>query len=168
MTALTALEGGFPEQDRFSRRAWSRLIRGNAAILVLPVEPLPPAGPGRNGRDTNELRDDGRLEQPSRLAGAIAILYRRGARVARIYSLAVAPDMKGRGLGAALLRAGEHDASVHGCDQMRLEVRTSNATAIALYERGGYQVIDIRRNYYPDGEDAIRMEKRLPADGSIR
>ena len=34
VAALTALELAFPEEDRFSRRTWQRLLRGNSAILV--------------------------------------------------------------------------------------------------------------------------------------
>ena len=32
--ALVALEDGFPEEDRFSRRTWQRLLRGNTAIIL--------------------------------------------------------------------------------------------------------------------------------------
>ena len=48
-------------------------------------------------------------------------------------------------------RAGE-DASY------TLEVRPSNATAIALYERFGFRSAGTRRRYYHDtGEDAVIM-----------
>jgi ribosomal-protein-alanine N-acetyltransferase len=41
-----------------------------------------------------------------------------------------------------------------------LEVRVSNATAIALYERLGFQARGIRRGYYTDNrEDALIMWK---------
>jgi ribosomal protein S18 acetylase RimI-like enzyme len=44
---------------------------------------------------------------------------------------------------------------------MRLEVRASNSHAIRLYDQAGYRVLQRVENYYPDGEAAIRMEKKL-------
>jgi ribosomal protein S18 acetylase RimI-like enzyme len=41
-----------------------------------------------------------------------------------------------------------------------LEVRVSNTTAIALYERLGFQATGVRRGYYTDNrEDALVMWK---------
>jgi ribosomal protein S18 acetylase RimI-like enzyme len=37
----------------------------------------------------------------------------------------------------------------------------SNHGAIALYQREGYQTIDVWKAYYSDGEDAMVMEKVL-------
>jgi ribosomal-protein-alanine N-acetyltransferase len=43
-------------------------------------------------------------------------------------------------------------------DQVTLEVRRSNAAALALYERFGFKAAGERRRYYQDnGEDAIIM-----------
>ena len=71
-------------------------------------------------------------------------------------NIAVDPSTRRRGLGAALLqamiaRAGEDEAYT-------LEVRTSNAPAIALYERFGFRSVGTRPRYYVDtGEDAMIM-----------
>jgi ribosomal-protein-alanine N-acetyltransferase len=47
--------------------------------------------------------------------------------------------------------------------QLTLEVRRSNAGAIALYERLGFRAAGVRRRYYQDnGEDALVMW-RTPA-----
>jgi [ribosomal protein S18]-alanine N-acetyltransferase len=73
-----------------------------------------------------------------------------------LMNIAVDPDARRRGLGSALLaamieRAGESAAYT-------LEVRTSNAGAIALYERFGFRAAGTRRRYYTDtGEDAMIM-----------
>jgi ribosomal-protein-alanine N-acetyltransferase len=54
-------------------------------------------------------------------------------------------------LEAMLERAGRAEAYT-------LEVRTSNAPAIALYERFGFKSVGTRPRYYQDtGEDAIIM-----------
>ncbi|NOH04344.1 MAG: GNAT family N-acetyltransferase [Chloroflexi bacterium] len=75
-----------------------------------------------------------------------------------IATIAVDPRFQRRGVGTALLHQCE---SKLGVPRARLTVRMSNNGAISLYEREGYQVIDVWRAYYNDGEDAIVMEKTL-------
>jgi ribosomal-protein-alanine N-acetyltransferase len=77
-----------------------------------------------------------------------------------VMNVAVDPDHRGRGIATTLLdRLFELTAD----DARRgytLEVRVSNATAIALYERLGFQARGIRRGYYTDNrEDALIMWK---------
>jgi ribosomal-protein-alanine N-acetyltransferase len=73
-----------------------------------------------------------------------------------LMNVAVDPDYLRRGYATALLtemieRAG-HDSP------LTLEVRVSNAGAIALYERFGFRAAGTRRRYYQDtGEDALIM-----------
>ena len=42
-----------------------------------------------------------------------------------------------------------------------LEVRVSNAPAIAFYKKHKFSEITIKKNYYSDGEDAIYMVRSL-------
>jgi [ribosomal protein S18]-alanine N-acetyltransferase len=77
-----------------------------------------------------------------------------------VMNVAVDPAHRGRGIATMLLdRLFELTAD----DARRgytLEVRVSNATAIALYERLGFQARGIRRGYYTDNrEDALIMWK---------
>jgi ribosomal-protein-alanine N-acetyltransferase len=73
-----------------------------------------------------------------------------------VMNVAVDPARRRHGIGAGLLtvlldRVGE-DA------KLTLEVRTSNAPAIALYERFGFRSAGVRPRYYQDnGEDAVIM-----------
>ena len=76
--------------------------------------------------------------------------------------IAVLPDYRQRGIGRALLLACEARLST---PRVKLSVRASNQTAINLYEQEGYHTMDIWNAYYNDGENAIVMEKMLPADG---
>ena len=46
---------------------------------------------------------------------------------------------------------------------MMLEVGTENTSAIALYEKLGYQTIATRKNYYGQGLDAFVMRKEFGA-----
>ena len=77
-----------------------------------------------------------------------------------VMDIAVDPDHRRAGVASALLdgviaRAGE-DANY------TLEVRVSNAGAIALYERYGFHGVGTRPRYYADnGEDAIIMWRAL-------
>lgn len=75
-----------------------------------------------------------------------------------IATIAVSPRYQRRGIGTALLHACEKQL---GVPRSRLTVRLSNDGAISLYEREGYEAIDIWKAYYNDGEDAMVMEKTL-------
>ena len=100
-------------------------------------------------------------ESGSRLAGAAVVLFRKRAKVARLYSIAVAPPMCGKGVAVALLTAAERAARRRKCRCMRLEVHQSNRVAIARYRKSGYQQFGRHRAYYADGGDALRFEKPL-------
>jgi ribosomal-protein-alanine N-acetyltransferase len=82
----------------------------------------------------------------------------------QILAIATHPDFRGRGLGRRML---DHvlEAAVHaGCQLASLEVRASNAPAIALYQHAGFDVVHVRSRYYQDdGEDALVMMKGLTA-----
>ena len=77
-----------------------------------------------------------------------------------VMNVAVAPEQRGRGIATMLL---ERLFELTADDQNRgytLEVRVSNATAIGVYERLGFQARGIRRGYYTDNrEDALIMWK---------
>lgn len=72
-------------------------------------------------------------------------------------NIAVAPEYRRRGVADALLGAltgfGREHLSV-----LMLEVRASNAPAIALYEKHGFTAVGRRKNYYDaPREDAVLM-----------
>lgn len=99
------------------------------------------------------------------LLGDVVVFLRRGSRVARLYSLVIAPNGRGRGLGRALLLAAEQYALRHRRHWLRLEVQVSNSAAIALYESAGYARFAWRHAYYESGAHAWRYEKGLRAEG---
>lgn len=91
--------------------------------------------------------------EDTRLLGYV--VGRRIPPEAELYRIAVSEDMRGSGIGGALLRA-YHEAVSATCDTLFLEVRASNAPAISLYEKEGYRKIDVRPRYYRDPvEDAL-------------
>jgi len=96
-----------------------------------------------------------------RFLGTAVVFFRKGTKVARLYSIATHAEARGKGVGSALLEASEQLARRHGCKVLRLEVRTDNDAAIRLYERLGYDRIGRYARYYGDGADAWRYEKRV-------
>lgn len=91
------------------------------------------------------------------MVGFIAGDIRRLEGMAWIATVAVLPEFRGRGIGAALLQACEAQIPVN---RIRLCVRPSNDVAIRLYERFGYTRAGEWSKYYQDGESALVMEKR--------
>ncbi|GAA4540518.1 ribosomal protein S18-alanine N-acetyltransferase [Amycolatopsis samaneae] len=90
-------------------------------------------------------------------AGLAVVGRKRGEYETSVHTIGVVPEAQGQGYGKALLRAlleraDELDAPVF------LEVRTDNESAIALYERHGFERIGVRKRYYrPSGADAYTM-----------
>lgn len=75
-----------------------------------------------------------------------------------IINMAVHPDYRGKGMGKRLMQHVLNDEEV-----FFLEVRVSNETAKKIYEKYGFKMIDVRKGYYSDGEDAYVM-RRIPGE----
>ena len=79
-----------------------------------------------------------------------------------ISKVMVAPQYRRRGVAKALLSALVEFAEAQKMEELTLEVRASNAPAIALYEAAGFEKIGNRRRFYHDpSEDAVIMTKKL-------
>jgi ribosomal-protein-alanine N-acetyltransferase len=81
---------------------------------------------------------------------------------AHIISIAVLYEHQSKGIGFSLineaLNAGKNFYSTKSCF---LEVRVTNAKAINLYKKIGFQIKKTFKRYYVDGEDAYMMMKEL-------
>lgn len=86
-----------------------------------------------------------------------------------LLNVTVAPVWQRQGLGQWLLRLAVALTLVHGFGSLLLEVRPSNAGAIALYRRIGFAEIGRRKRYYPaennTREDAVVMRIVCEASG---
>lgn len=84
---------------------------------------------------------------------------------AEVLTVAVAPEARRRGFGAALVTAAAVAALVRGAKSIHLEVAEDNTAARALYAKLGYAEAGRRSAYYA-GEggpvDAIVMRRDLP------
>ena len=83
---------------------------------------------------------------------------------AHVLNVCVAPHECGRGHGRRLMRRLIDLARWHQAQRIFLEVRPSNANAIALYHDLGFNEIGRRPNYYPaknGREDALVMAMEL-------
>lgn len=111
-----------------------------------------------------ELSKPGGVTLAARRDGALVgyLVCSRLDLVWHVMNVSVDPELRRRGVARALLvelleRIGDPVA------QLTLEVRPTNAAAIALYEDFGFLVAGRRRRYYQDnGEDALLMW-RTPA-----
>jgi ribosomal protein S18 acetylase RimI-like enzyme len=134
LNALVGLENACFETDRLSRRQFRYMLtKARAATLVA------------------EDRDG--------LLGYVLLLFSRGTSVARLYSIAVRGDARGRGGGRALVAAAEKAAWANERAYVRLEIRRDNPASQALFERAGYRRFGVLSDYYEDHMEALRYEK---------
>lgn len=123
--------------DRLSRQSLRRLIENKTSSTLLCAT------------------------QDGHVLGDVAILFRRGSSLGRIYSLAVEKPAQGRGIGTQLLQAAEDTIRQRGLVFSRLELRADDPGLHAFYQRAGYHIIAQMDDYYEDHCPGIRMEKRL-------
>ena len=77
-----------------------------------------------------------------------------------ITNVAVDPSCRRQGVAAQLLQVFDNFAKGNHLAFLTLEVRPSNAAAIALYEGFGFREVGRRRNYYDlPKEDALILTK---------
>jgi [ribosomal protein S18]-alanine N-acetyltransferase len=127
------------------------------AIARLAAETLPEAWTAsayraalaREGRAAFVIADGRKL-----FGFALAL---RAADEAELHSIAVAEGVRGCGLGRRLLDAALDALRGAGAREVFLEVRRSNAAALALYAATGFRARGERARYYRDGEDALTL-----------
>lgn len=75
----------------------------------------------------------------------------------------VAVDKKYRrlGVGRLLVNFMLNRFKQKSLKKASLEVRTTNKTAVSFYKNSGFKIARIIKNYYKDGKDVYRMEKKL-------
>ena len=84
-----------------------------------------------------------------------------GKCMGHIYSIAVKPEHRRKGIGSRLLGAMEEILRRNGAKVCYLEARKNNVAAINFYFKHGYRIFEILTDYYGDREDGIRFLKFL-------
>lgn len=80
---------------------------------------------------------------------------------ADIMDIAVKKEYRNHGIGSLLLKQAILVSTCKNCNQIMLEVNSTNSPAIALYEKFCFQKISVRKKYYNQKDDAIIMQKIL-------
>ena len=80
-----------------------------------------------------------------------------------ILNIAVKHGERGKGVGRLLLEECIKILKEEGIKSIYLEVRRSNIKAIKFYQKFGFQIVGIRKNYYSNREDAFTMLRILPS-----
>ncbi len=83
------------------------------------------------------------------------------ATEARVLLLAVTKSFRRMGIGKALMDDFMKRCRLLGLMSLRLEVRTSNKSAIDFYRKLGFVVISTLNHYYTDSSDAYVMWRML-------
>lgn len=96
------------------------------------------------------------------IAGYIILIYRKSGISIRIYSIAIAKEFRGKGIGMALLNYAKRMAKIMQRNTISLEVKESNTTAIELYKKAGFLSRDVRKDYYGLFEHGIIMRYSPP------
>lgn len=87
--------------------------------------------------------------------------FRQALDQADITNIAIRKGFRNSGLGTHIINSLFDKAKKRGINTITLEVRKSNLSAIALYEKTGFINMGIRPGFYQDGEDAFIMSKKL-------
>jgi ribosomal-protein-alanine N-acetyltransferase len=92
------------------------------------------------------------------------VLSRLADGEAEIFSIAVDPARRGRGIARALLNLHLRRLAGLGARAVFLEVDEDNAPARRLYERAGFREVGRRPSYYQQGRDAAASALVLRRD----
>ncbi len=92
------------------------------------------------------------------IVGFIAMDLRRSQQTAWIATLAVMPPIENLVLDLRCYGSARKRLT---CPELNLSVRQSNHPAIQLYQKHGYQQIEIWKKYYKGGDNALVFEKLL-------
>ena len=135
-------------------------------VLVSLDKELFPYSPWSSGQYREEISAPTRLFVVA-LDGANIVIgyagvFAPGGAEADILTVGVVPQHRGQGIARELMARITQWALDQGSIAMMLEVKTDNVEAISLYESLEYSKLNIRKDYFGSGLDALVMRKELP------
>jgi [ribosomal protein S18]-alanine N-acetyltransferase len=101
------------------------------------------------------------LDETESIIGYAGVFAPGGAE-ADVLTVGVIPSQRGKGIARQLMAQITHWARQQGSTAMMLEVKVDNLEAIGLYDSLGYSKLNIRKDYFGAGLDALVMRLELP------
>jgi ribosomal-protein-alanine N-acetyltransferase len=89
-------------------------------------------------------------------------VFAPGQAEADVLTVGVIPSHRGKGIARQLMALITDWAKQQGSIAMMLEVKVDNLEAIGLYESLGYSKLNVRKDYFGAGLDALVMRLELP------
>ena len=89
-------------------------------------------------------------------------VFAPGGAEADVLTVGVVPTHRGKGIARQLMALITDWAKQQGSIAMMLEVKVDNLEAIGLYESLGYSKLNVRKDYFGAGLDALVMRLDLP------
>jgi ribosomal-protein-alanine N-acetyltransferase len=89
-------------------------------------------------------------------------VFAPGGAEADVLTVGVIPNHRGKGIARQLMGLITDWAKQQGSIAMMLEVLVDNTEAIGLYESLGYSKLNVRKDYFGAGLDALVMRLELP------
>jgi ribosomal-protein-alanine N-acetyltransferase len=134
-------------------------------VLVSLDKELFPYSPWSSGQYREEISAPTRrfivaVDEGLSVIGYAGVFAPGGAE-ADILTVGVIAQHRGQGIARQLMAGITKWAIDQGSIAMMLEVKTDNAAAIGLYESLGYSKLNIRKDYFGSGLDALVMRKEL-------
>lgn len=140
LDALLALENAcYPPNQAYSREEYRYALARAKAV--------------------NLLHED----EKGAVTGFIGAFHHRAWRVGHVYTVNVHPSERGRGLGVRLMDACHDALRGLGMTRVVLEVNVENESAVRLYEKCGYRLVQRLPDYYTQyrNPDAFLYERPL-------
>lgn len=86
------------------------------------------------------------------------------AEAFEVLNVVVSLEHRGAGFAKKMLRQVATEAIRGGVKRLILDVRKSNLPAVALYQRCGFSITQVRKGFYSNGEDAYHMALELEGE----
>jgi ribosomal-protein-alanine N-acetyltransferase len=148
--------------ERLSFR--SLTARDRDFVLALSAEAFSEYTPGAGPRTLEMTGARGAASFVAEL-GARAVgfaVVTCGSSRANLDAIAVSAEVRGKGIGRALLQHAERVAERAGFSEIALVTADSNLAALDLFLAQGYSLVARLPRFYARGQNALRLAKRLP------
>jgi ribosomal-protein-alanine N-acetyltransferase len=104
------------------------------------------------------------VEKSTTLGFAMLVLERKkvfGFREAHLLAIGILLEHQRRGVGTALLEHMEEIARKYNAVEMNLWTAVDNEPAYSFFQKEGFKIKRFENYYYPKGQAALSMSKRL-------